>query len=226
MSSPRAFRPRRRDRRRIQRSPSRRRIATPRPRAPASMSRRSTRWAPSDWPTVAPNWVNTIERRRTSVAPRSCRTPAAPAVEVGGCISTDTQAVIAQAERRKGDGETARIGALTAAVAGRGRSVGLAVVAVLDERVEIGAAGQARRVPPRAVASSATAMKAPPMPCARMPIASVVCAPARETTDTEETTDRRRRDTPGPERRCACLLPYPVCPVCCLGVLDGGASER
>jgi hypothetical protein len=46
-----------------------------------------------------------------------------------------------------------------------------------------------------AVASLATAVKAPAMPCARMPIASVVCAwlrtgaRSRNTTDTKDTQD-------------------------------------
>ena len=75
---------------------------------------------------VAPNWFSTSERRRTSVAPPSCRPAAAVPVEVRWLYFADAQAVIAQAEGRKRDGETARIGAPALRIAAGSLGAGLA----------------------------------------------------------------------------------------------------
>ena len=99
---------------------------------------------------------------------------------------TDAKAVIAQAKRRKGAAKL-RVSARRARceIAGR-RAVGvrLAALAALDERVEVGAAGDAGRIPPdrRGIVGDRGERAAHTLGADAD--ASAGCAPARETKDT------------------------------------------
>ena len=104
---------------------------------------------------LADGYPELVEDRRTQTDLRR-----SPILSDGGGAAcraqwlyfTDPQAVIAQAERGIGDGEAARIGTPGAGRIARRRAIGgrVALAAGFDQGVEIGAAGDARRIPPRA----------------------------------------------------------------------------
>ena len=137
----------------------------------------STRCSPSDCPKVAPNWFSDHRSQADRSLQLLGRPPAGSVGAEKWRYFTDTQPVIAQTQRRNGQGEAVRALLPGGPQCRRrrrepdGRYARSTGPAPLPVAIPAGF----HQV---AVASSATATNAPAMPCARVPTISYICAPA------------------------------------------------
>ena len=123
-------------------------IASRRPPAPASASTPTTRWSPSDCPTVAPNWFSANDAQTGTCRPFILSDRRSGPVRATARLHfADSQAVIAQAQRRKRQREPRWSRRATPGPAAAA-SVGARFSAMSRDDAERRPGGQAGRIPP------------------------------------------------------------------------------